>query len=365
MTGNTVKAFGIGCIYFGYKDENAEEIEDRDLFLLDLKRRLEGVESVSEISFSNVTEKPYGDLVGLKDSLGDEVLVPIVHGGFQIAFDIFLPFRIQDAIYERCDVETFHVDMVYGYELPVTLISYDWPEEEGDAQPSSAVVIARKYLEKKLTDDKFVCAALGPSPFHANFALIEAKLDEGVRLVDNSISRAGYAAIELIAPPATPLLDAFLDAELENVFSIFYRLAYLRSQAISSHSAILDSAYGLLESGKPSNITAKIKIMWERGKTINSLNREIFTERLLRLDMARLIADNERSEIIGSGAVLDRHFDEHRSICSETSWSSFSEIAKFFEERRQKALGNFTAIIAGIVGGGIGSVATYLLTRSG
>jgi hypothetical protein len=364
-----VKVFGVGCIYFGYEigDEIPDAASGRDAFLTDLRSRLEKVENISDVIFHGVGDVPYGNVAVVKKG-EREIAVPLAHGGVRLEFNMFLPFRVQDTIHGRCDVEMMHVDVIYGYELPVAVVSYEWPDEEGDATPSDAVIVARKFLQKKLTDDRFQCDCIGPSPFHANFYLVQPDLEETIRIEDVSVDRLAYASLELMAPRGMSLDTAFRLANLDTIFSKFYKLSELRSRLIHSQVTIIESSRELLEEQAPSGYFRRLRAAREQGKTVDTLNAQVFREMLLRLDMSNVLAKTDQLEIAGSENPMERFFAEHRVMSSEEGWTRFSEVAKFFEDRRQKTIGNFTAISAGVLGGVIGSVigsvATYLLTAS-
>jgi hypothetical protein len=365
-----MKVFSIGCVYFGYANlslaDHADSAEAVAVFR-DIEKRLENVENVSEIVF----DPGYSDLelslavIPRKDK---EIYVPIFGNGARISFDLFLPFRIQDSIYSRCDVEHIHIDIIYGYEMPILIASYDWPDEEGDASPSQAIVVTRKYLEKKISDDLFYCDCVGPSPFHSEFALITSDLITDPTITDVSSSRLGYASLELSSPLNGDLVNSIIAANLDDTFSLFYHLSGLRSRIIHTHTTVVDSARQLLDGAKPSSIFKRFRFFREQAKSVDAINTQLFQEMLLRLDMSNALLESDRSELTGEKSSLNVFFDEYRSIASADTWSKFTDIAKFFEERRQKALGNYTSIFAGITGGVIGSVigslATYLLTKT-
>ncbi len=365
-----MKVFSVGCIYFGYLIDSGDmpaAISDRGVFVKDLKDRLERVENISDLEFVGADDLRYGTVIEIQEDCG-EILVPIPHGGVKLGFDIYLPFRVQDSVHERCDVENIRVDIIFGYEMPIAITSYDWPDEEGDASPSGSMVIVRKYLQKKLDDDIFKCGCVGPSPFHADFSLIETELNEGISIHDVSDSKLGYASVELRAPAGFDFIQAFYVAGLESIFSKFYMLSELRSRALSAQAAIVNSSRQLLDAPRDQGLIGRVKSWRNQSEMIDSLNSEVFKEMLLRLDISGAISEGEQYDIIGSEKPMNRFFSEYRTLSSEQAWSKFADVAKFFEERRQKTIGNATAIFAGVIGGILGSVigslATYLLTRA-
>lgn len=363
-----MKVFGIGCIYFGYpgvSETGHSEKIDREKYIDDLVGRLEAVENVSNVNFHGDQAIPYGGTLSIDEGYR-EILTPTIQGGARMEFDIYLPFRVQEGIHGRCDVELVHIDIVWGYELPVTIISYDWPDEEGDADPSTAVVIFRKYLQNKITDDSFICGCIGPSPFHADFALIESALDNGVVVNDISGDLLGYAQIEVICPSGTSLTDAFYRSKLDSILSKYYLLCEMRSRAISAHTSIVSNSRDLLSENDNAGFFKRLLSNVMRSRQIDEVNSDVFMEMLLRLEISNAIADAERYQLIGEDAPMDRFFSEFRKMATEDSWSKFADVAKFFEDRRQHFIRNASGLIAGVVGGVvgalIGSVATFALT---
>ncbi|MGA1797896.1 hypothetical protein VH567_03850 [Sphingomonas sp. 4RDLI-65] len=364
-----MKVFGIGCIYFGYKFDGEQippEIENFNVFCTDVKDRLETVESISGVTFNDI-DTEYGN-VAVVDEFDYQVATPIPHGArARISFDVYIPFRVQETTIRLCDVEHLHVDIVYGYELPVAIVSYDWPDEEGDATPSMAVALVRKFLDKRLSDDSFKCDCIGPSPFHANFTISESSLDEGYFLRDRSDSTRGYSDIELVCPSGSSLIGAFYAANLDDVFSSFYHLSDLRGRTIRSHTEITADATMLLSAKNDEGPLSRFRSMRTQRKTIDSINSAVFKEMLFRMDIESALSEAARSSNLAQ-SPLNPFFDEYRTLFAENRWGKFSEVAKFFEERNQKALSNITAVFAGVVGGVLGSVigslATYILTKA-
>lgn len=364
-----MKVFGIGCIYFGYKFDGETlppEISDYSVFWNDVKIRLETVENISAVSFHDMETK-YG-AVSILERSDHKVAVPIPHGTRSGAsFDIYLPFRVQETTFQVCDVEHLHVDIVYGYELPITVISYDWPDEEGDARPSMSVALVRKFLEKKLSSETFKCDCIGPSPFHADFTMNESNLDEGHFIRDLSESSRGYSDIELVCPPGSSLLSSLYAANMPDIFSKFYYLSELRVRTLRSHTKINDNATKLLSSEDIEKPLSRFRLMRTQRKIIDSINSAVFKEMLLRMDIENAVSEGVRSATLTEGP-LSRFFDEYKSLSTENRWSKFTEVAKFFEEQNQKTLSNITAVVAGIVGGVLGSIigslATYILTKA-
>lgn len=352
---STVKAFGIGCVYFGI-DACAEYPEPSEYIEL-VRDKLSKIDNVSNIEFFGFEQNKYKSIREFQKNQ-KTYFVPVFHG-CKFSFDIYLPFRVQEKIHERCDVELIHVDFIYGYESPLMIASYDWPSEEGDAKPSAAVVVLRKYLGNEIAEG-IICDCLGPSPFHANFLVIEDHSVEMPCALDRSSARRGFSPIELRVPSGMPLLQAIKQSDLDRQVSTFYALSELQGRMQHEHLLIAQSAQSLLNEQNQKTLH-KLKSWREKSKTVDSLNKSIFQETILRLEMNNIISSSDSSGVSGKMTPLNSYFSKFRFIANEDTWSKFSEVAKFFEERRQKVIGNAMALTAGIVGGVIGSIMTSLL----
>lgn len=358
-----MRVFGIGCIYFGY---DAQLIEPEYLqparYLADLKTRLERIENISNVEVSG-GDTPYSSVASVED--GDQqIIIPMPQRAARCGFDLYLPFRVQDIVFERCDVESVRVDVIFPYEMPVAIISYEWPDEEGDAYPSVAVAVVRKYLKEKMCDESFKCGSIGPSPFHADFVLRETEFEDRFGIDDVSENRLGYASIEIVSPVNNDLVGSILKSNLDSTFSMYYNLSNLRIRGMRSQGIIYEKSRELLENREKDKLFRRWNYLRKQGEAIDTLNSEIFSESLIRLEMENALADAERSEIAGTGRPLDRFFLEYRSFASQDNWTKFSDIGKFFEERRQKYIGNVTAIFSGIVGGLVGAIIGSLITSA-
>jgi hypothetical protein len=358
-----MKVFGVGCVYFGYPEQNFTKREESS-YMEDILSALSGVESLSNLKVEGSIV--YGGYAVFEETEGS-IVVPLLYGA-TLSFDLFLPFRIQESIHSSCDVEMIHVDIIWGYDAPILFASYEWPEEEGDASPSSAVIVIRKYLEKKLTNKEFSCGCVGPSPFHANFTVVPSKIDEGISLVDVSDSLIGYYSVELRIPPGEKFMDAISSSKIESFFSLYYYLCELRKCAIRKHAIIIEDAKTLLSQGSENPWFKRLIATFNQSKIIDRINSEIINEMLIRMEMSQQLDSGDSDNRLAVGSDFSKLFTEFKSMVSEESWGKFSEVAKFFEERRQRIIGNFAGLISGLMGGIvgalIGSLATYYLTQN-
>ena len=100
-----------------------------------------------------------------------------------LEFTIDIPERIQNEIWEtgwgrpkNIEARKFRISVHYRGELPVAFVS---GVDANLTNPSDAVVLIRRYLEKYKPDESAVeFQFLGPSPFHADFYVEESTDDE-------------------------------------------------------------------------------------------------------------------------------------------------------------------------------------------
>ena len=172
-----MRAFGIGCLWFGRKLENATEDEDPTKHFEAVRHALEAIPNLEDVEVS------VPDRIVLKYSGFDEIgdvdhFNPLVLGVI-IRFRVHLPKRIQDQllVYREslAESEDFWVSIHYGTEAPTAIISYD--ASDPPRKPSDAVVVVRKYLEQQFERIENVgFGMLGPSPFHADFVFREGSV---------------------------------------------------------------------------------------------------------------------------------------------------------------------------------------------
>ena len=253
------KCIGIGCFWFAAKgvEETDFEAFRHDEFLNGIKETLESVDNISSVRIvsliASLSFPPFAEQLS-----DDYDLFPIING-VEIAFDIFMPKRLQEEYsFGRSDVEAehFQVSIKYGFEMPVAYISYNLPdgEEIEDQSPSTAVVLIRKYLEKKLQDaTKVKFQLLGPSPFHADFIAcgiqkkMEASTAHSDLIEDISERMAGYRRFVVkLDTNNADVSEQFIE-KYHEIFESFYymtgyRVALLRSGISAANAALLQGS---------------------------------------------------------------------------------------------------------------------------
>jgi hypothetical protein len=354
-----MKVVGVGCVWFAPALETERREIKRDEFLKSLKVALERLENVSNVQTVSVLEKPFMNLTAVERG-NDTVIVPILHG-CRLSCDIYLPYRIQEKFWGKLAVERWSIIIHFAYEMPIMYVHYSQPEGNTKLDPSSVVVVTRKYLEQKLDGTDIRCGCVGPSPFHADFKVIVESDTTPSSLREAAAPSPGYGSFEIVV--STNSDQDFLKALFhhKDVFGKFYLLSNLRSAYITHKISIASSARELV-AVQPSNILKRMASSFRQSKPIDKMNEHLVLERLIRMDMEGALERGEQSGLIGDGTALDRYFEEYRHTSKQTNWSEFSQVAKFFEDRRHHIFRNLTAVIAGLIGGLVGAVIGSLLT---
>lgn len=351
-------AFGIGCFQFRYSDDDRLAEFEPVQFKTELIGALEQVENISNVRHALLDYEFIGFRSFEEDENGD--IFPVVVG-FEIYFDIFIPKKVQYADRMMPDVELFHVHIKYGYEKPVAFVWYEANGANSD-RGSDAVLIVRKYLEDRIPPD-FVFDVIGPSPFHANFKFSPAA-QEHHDILDVGVKLPGYGLFALEGPSAgkrAPLSGVV--NFLTDIFSRYYYLQGIDLEISQTRARIIRSTRSLL-SDKNVNFLDRIKKSLIYRRSINSFQGDIIEERFLRTYASSFMEECDRQGGLASGTALDRFFQEFRDSISQKEWSEFGDVARFFEERRLRFIGNLNAIFAGVIGGLVGAVIGAAMTNS-
>jgi hypothetical protein len=232
-----MEAIGIGCLWFARRSEVAPDAFDPTKHLADIRRALEGIDSISNLKIKG-DANIYAGSWSLADDALEENFFPI-YARLEISFDIFLPVRVQEkytSAWRGDDVETLNVRIIYKGHLPVMYVHYP---VTGDAtnvrrfSPSTAIVVVRKYLDDKLKDNPEVqVQVLGPSPFHADLFIGPAPAAETTEFLDLTRPGDGYGTFYLTtaAKSASDRMTFFIEA-YHHTLSSFYFVIQLRNRS--------------------------------------------------------------------------------------------------------------------------------------
>jgi hypothetical protein len=331
---------------------------------------LESVESVTNARlYPEGQVEPYWHGAEVTHTSGENRIIPIFPNSW-IGFDIYLPERVQRQIGDDrfCGTEHFHIDMYFAYHMPVTYISYEVPEGSG-ADPSSSVVIIRRFLEQKLpSSGEIISNCVGPSPFHADFVVIEdpshAVAPKIEILTDDPGGYSMYAVTVASLKDGIP--NAF--GRLNDLFSSFYELCVRRSKILRRSTRVLNLAEKLLNPPEEKGFVKRARRSLSEGQLIAQINREVTLGRLDHLWKEEFLLEASRYNTLGEGTPLSKHFQQFRESKDADVWTDIEKLTKFSEERRQKLFANASVVISAVLGGIIGAILastlTYFLTRA-
>lgn len=263
--------FGAGCLWFApVQKPLADGKEGQAEFLNSVRSELERIDNISNIEINAGWEKAYGTYL-IIDKQDKKIAAPVIYGA-SIEFDIFLPFRVQEEVHEKADVERFKVVITFGYYTPIAYIYYEIGDSEARADPSSAVVILRKFLEKRLDASRISFGCIGPSPFHANFYAVPS--DEVSETIVSDVSKKGqgYASLVVHYPASQEFKLPGSMSSFTEALSTFYQLSNLRADLLASQrKAVLNATY--LMERNPVGRIADLRSTFQVRSEIDDLRR--------------------------------------------------------------------------------------------
>ena len=189
--------FEVGCFHFGVKKIPPFKFKGED-YIQELNKSLSSIPNIkkikitcTDIQFKNteieITTKPPPISDGPDYFPQPEFLT--------IEFQIHIPYKNQKDIYTKLErlgmrrpkkaTEDFYVTIDYSYYFPVTFI--ELTNFSNEFFYHDAVFIVREFLTEKFNDnisEYIQFEDIGPSPFHANFFIVEKK---DMKLDDNFI----------------------------------------------------------------------------------------------------------------------------------------------------------------------------------
>lgn len=179
-------SFGIGCFNFGPKHPLPYRLEGQQ-YLSDLAEALEAMTAVDNLSIQHHDfEDLHWTVETYQPSLrgGPGGFIPDIGAStsrLRVAFELHIPGRVQAELLEEVYVPdasstSFRVVCAHFYHGPVTFVIPMSPTDDQAAMPGSeAVIIVRRFLEREFpkVTDSLVFELVGPSPFHADFEIVE------------------------------------------------------------------------------------------------------------------------------------------------------------------------------------------------
>lgn len=374
-------SFGIGCFHFGLK-KTAPFRFDGSEYRKEFGKALESIQSIDNISIDILDE----EFERLKMDVTEE-LPNIGEGpGFfprllftHVGFEVYIPFRIQAQLWKRKLIpprtftERFRLAIHYMYHMPVAFVEPINPSQEPD--PSDAVIVMREFLKQELgtsKSDYIRFESLGPSPFHADCYIQEAKT-QASRQVDwafqaQHLPSRGYGRIVFEYNPAIfgdagEARDAILE-EIADELNFFYYIQQGEVGKIHDWNDIAQRIDQLIAIQRMGGIKAFLQGLFVRPRLIQEAVTALVEFEAKELEVRQDIQRDYKDLWFGREELyfqsyIDRRVEERMSYPTEEA----RQLISFFEGRRVKSVEILVVLGSAMLGGGIGALLTKLLSK--
>ncbi|WP_343604080.1 hypothetical protein [Fluviicola sp.] len=370
-------AFGIGC--FNFKPAKQIPFEFKtNVYLEKLKACLAQIPNLNNFIYS-FDDETLSETLKVNEELPNITLdgdyFPYLSFS-EIEFELYIPERVQvditgyEAKHLRTYSETFKVSVHYNYHFPVSIVQILNPSKEPD--PSLAVRIVREFLRNeiaKIKNSEIEFESLGPSPFHVDCYLKpEIDVHEDDWLFDvRELTQKGFDKVTINYnskefSDANEALD-LLKEDIVDEFGYCYKFISIQNQKRQFWSEIHELVDELIIIQKAKGIKGFFQRLFRRSSKINTLFTEIADFEGLQIATNGL-KQYEYNEIYRANdqTFFQKYIDENLEEKYGYPVKEMSELISFFESRRVKSIELIIAIVASIIGGVIGAVATMMLS---
>lgn len=387
-------SFSIGCFMFEAPDEDLLTMENRNGkytvfdWARDVRHALEAIPSVDEITIEEPTgikgradaatslHWPTHDLRAHREPESGHLggpFIPNLNSG-RIAFTLTIPKHVQDRITYRplgLRSTTFHVDMNFAEEFPVTFIATDREE----VSPSMAIVVVREFLysEFKQRADQMGpirFSSMGPSPMWVDCLLrvIDAAPEGEQKAFDvKHIPEVGYDRV-MFSTSNNDASDAYdnLKLLLAPEVGLYYWLVSERLIVDLNDSLIDSQLEDLLELQARRGPVAWLKRLWKSGRDSVSLRLRVI--RAQRWSEAFSITfERERNEVgmtrpVGAFSIwIDSEFSQLKVDRRD----KIAEMIDILNSSHSSSSQIVAVVLSSIAGGTVGAALTALITLTG
>lgn len=370
-----MKAFGVGCFHFGITDKMPSTFSSRQ-YAKEIESTLKEISNISQImldfdDFSDLDEQRFshdGDIPEFSD--GEDWFPYLSY--LDISFEIYLPYRVQAEILEipeqlvMTQSERFRVSIRNCYHSPVSFIAAIGADTE-DCQPSNAIVLLRRYLEKevKKQDGRLRFEFVGPSPFHADFFL-RLVPDATAHTFDLSLDRRrGYDKLVFITKDdwfedENEALEALYE-ELDDELALYYCIIRSHGLFYDAWANVNEHISKIMQSEQSKGPWMYARRVCTRGHELSALSDELCLFRSLLIQEKQKLDEAYRNTY-ASGGYLTEYVQDIFQNPPEFPVKETSDLVQFREQRHSKFWEMLTLLIAAILGGLVGGLLTYFLT---
>lgn len=375
------KSFTLGCLHFAFVKGLPVEISSSEYEreITELLNKIEAVERIEVLENSDLEGKvSIEDAINLRE--GDfPAPYPM---GFELSFDLYIPERFQKDIFKKYKrkpetyTEHFNVRIHYEYDTPICFVECLNPSEL--PQPSNAILVIRDFLNDRISqiDDRFELQRLGPSPFHANFYLLEHKIEdspappEGDNFWEFISERSRITGYDLWMFYYNPdEFDSINEAQnllyyqLAKEASVYYMIKMYQSQNLKKWTNIEKLAEEMFQR-KTNSLKSKISRLFTEGSLLENL-----VLRLSQFESERLKINTMTQSSITNVLSVDRavFLDDHIQKLNDSEYQypsgQLRELIKFFDTQRTRILNTIAVIFAAIIGGMAGALITIFFSQ--
>ncbi|MCK4817403.1 hypothetical protein KA005_16655 [bacterium] len=376
------KSFSLGCLHFAFTKGFPIEISgsDYEKEITALLNKIEAVERLEVLNKFDIQDTSFSIKKAMNFLHGDRpVPYPM---GFELSFDLYIPERFQKDICKKYGLkpetftEHFNVILLYEYYAPVCLVECLNPSEF--PEPSNAIPIIRDFMNDRISqiDDRFELQRLGPSPFHADFYLLEHKPEDSPappegdkfwRFISDRSRLTGYDIWLFYYNPEEfgDINEAqkALYHQLSNEASVYYFIKMHQLQNTKEWISIENLSEEIFQRKNNSYVKNMIRSFSDGSKIEN-----------LVLRMSQFESGRLRKNTTNQSAISNV-LNVKRAVFLETDINNLAdeehkypieqlrELIKFFDSQRSRILNSIAVVFAAIVGGMTGSLLTIFFSQ--
>ncbi|MEH3918802.1 hypothetical protein [Enterobacter asburiae] len=365
-----MQAFGVGSFHFSIDFSKAPENLTIDMFVNEIGRVLESIQSVSDLEVDYDEDMTPPDAIINSDffeqhDCAPDAIFPFIHF-FEVNFTLTLLKTYQRKLLgyssvndESTSTDLFDVNINYDYQTSLAIVKI--ANSNRKSSGANAIQVVREYLaaEFKVANTFVTFEFLGPSPFHANFYISHDDSLNSYKV--NLIEDVGYDDIEIILGKD----DGSSGLSQESRFMIdfkseldtFYGCVTARNWFMHRWYAIRE---GINELEKYQNRRFSPFFYFQKRKLISNILLELWMFNNDKIDSENEISSYHTKFPYHRDGVIKNFIDKEIKNSPKYSIKETIELVQFFEQKNAKSFELGMALITSIIGGVIGAVITSL-----
>lgn len=362
--------FGLGCFAFEMTRGDTERVVKFQTWADEVTSALCGIPSIEKVDVHldrlDLNRDEWS--VGAQRSGGPpevQFFEPDLTGS-QIAFEVSIPKRLHPELLDgqTHECEKFRVETLYEYRGPCSFVTC----LDGPGDGALAVRLLWRFLRREIprSSESVVFTNLGPSPFHARFALAPSGHGAVEPVQWEKVGTFGYTAYSLTydAGQYASIEDAYDDVQfrLSHELSLFYDLVRLRNWSMEMSSHLNNATSALVSRHHAKGLKAAVGRVFRSGADARTLGLETLQARLelgYHVEYARdAVRDTySQTKILG---CLREFVDEYIPASENVAFKSALDVVHFAEGTRTKELEIAVISASTFLGGLAGAVAALV-----